>query len=458
MGREGNWTVTLGQILEQLEKHKITRIKLGVFDVDGVLRGKYISTDKFRSAADGGLGFCDVIFGWDLHDVLYENVDVTVTGWHTGYPDCHARIDLSTFRLIPWEPGTAFFLMDLYDEQGAPYAIAPRQVLQRVVQYAESKSVRPFFAAEYEFWLFQETASSVREKGYRQLKPLSPGMFGYSVLRASQNAPLVLDIIDLLEGFNVGLEGFHTETGPGVYEAAIAVDHAVQAADKAALFKTAVKEIAARHNAMPTFMAKWNADLPGSSGHLHQSLWRQWPSENLFHDDKERMSPAMKHYIAGLLHHMREFQVLYCPTVNSYKRTVQGTWAPVNATWGIDSRTCAVRAIPGSAKSTRVETRLSGADINPYLAMAASLASGLDGIERQLELPEPAANAYAVKDAPALARNLREATDRFRMSDTARKWFGDAFVDHFAATREWEMRQAEKAVTDWELARYMEII
>ncbi|MBL8174689.1 MAG: glutamine synthetase [Bryobacterales bacterium] len=458
MGHEGNRTVTLAQIQEHLDANKVTRIKLGVFDADGVLRGKYISMDKFRSAAEGGLGFCDVIFGWDLHDVLYENVDVTVTGWHTGYPDCHARIDLSTFRLIPWEPGTAFFLMDLYDAQGAPYAIAPRQVLQRVVQYAEAKAIRPFFAAEYEFWMFQETPNTVREKGYRNLKTLTPGMFGYSVLRASQNAPLVLDIIDLLGAFNIALEGFHTETGPGVYEAAIFVDHAVQAADKAALFKTAVKEIAARHNVLPTFMAKWNSELPGSSGHLHQSLWSHWPSENLFHDEKTGMSATMRHYIAGLLHNMQEFQVLYCPTVNSYKRTVPGTWAPVNATWGVDSRTCAIRAIPGSAKSTRVETRLTGADINPYLAMAASLAAGLDGIERRLELPAPAANAYAAKDAPPLARNLREATERFRASATARRWFGDAFVDHYAATREWEMRLAEKAVTDWELARYLEIL
>ncbi len=458
MGDEGDNTVTLGQVLEQLEIHKITRVKLGVFDADGVMRGKYISMEKFRSAAEGGLGFCDVIFGWDSSDALYENVNVSATGWHTGYPDTQARIDLSTFRLIPWEPGTALFLLDLYERNGEPLAIAPRQVLQRIVQYAESKAIRTFFAAEFEFWMFQESAASMREKGFRNLKTLSPGMFGYSVLRASQNAPLVLDLIDLLGAFNVGLEGFHTETGPGVYEAAIFVDSAVAAADKAALFKTAVKEIAARHNVVPTFMAKWNSDLPGSGGHLHQSLWRHWPAENLFHDEKAGMSVIMKQYMAGLLHNMPELQVMYCPTVNSYKRTVVGTWAPVNATWGVDSRTCAVRAIPGSAESTRVEMRLTGADINPYLAMAASLAAGLDGIERQLELPEPATNAYAAKDAPALARNLREATDRFRASDMARRWFGDAFVDHFAATREWEMRQAEKAVTDWELARYLEII
>jgi glutamine synthetase len=170
------------------------------------------------------------------------------------------------------------------------------------------------------------------------------------------------------------------------------------------------------------------------------------------------MSAIMRNYVAGLLHNLQELQVMFCPTVNSYKRTVAGTWAPVNVTWGVDSRTCAVRAIPGNPKSTRVELRLPGADMNPYLAMAASLAAGLDGLERQLELPEAEANAYAAKDAPPLARNLREATERFERSAMARRWFGDAFVDHFAATREWEMRQAEKAVTDWEVARYLEII
>lgn len=450
--------MTLQQVFEKFLEHKIQRVKLGAIDIDGILRGKYISVEKFRSAADGGLGFCDVIFGWDSQDVLYDNVNVTITGWHTGYPDAKARIDLSTFRIIPWEPGTAFFLMDLYAADGQPLPMSPRQLLQKMIQEAEQRGFRPHFAAEYEFWIFKETPQSLREKGFKNPTPLTPGMFGYSVLRASQNSDLVLDIMDLLESFNIPLEGFHTETGPGVYEAAIAVDAALEAGDKAALFKTAVKEICARHGVIPTFMAKWNADLPGSSGHLHQSLWRPWPAENLFSDDRGGMSPLMCHYMAGLVHFMQELQVMYCPTVNSYKRTVAGTWAPVNATWGEDTRTCSVRAIPGSAKSTRIEMRLTGADINPYIAMAGALAAGMEGMERKLELPEPTKNAYTAHHAPTLARNLREATDRFTASAVARKWFGDAFVDHYAATREWEMRQYEKAVTDWELARYLESI
>ena len=444
-----------GEVRELLQKHNIKRVKLGAFDIDSTLRGKYVSIEKFLSAAQSGLGFCDVIFGWDIGDVLYDNAKFT--GWHTGYPDANCRIALDTFRLIPWEPGTAFFLLDFVAKDGKPLAIAPRQVLQRVVHRAEELGYTPYFSAEYEFFFFRETPESLRAKNFRNLTPLTPGMFGYSVLRASGNAELVVELIDQLTAFNCTPEGFHTETGPGVYEAAIAVDEAVGAADKAALFKTAVKEIAARHNLIPTFMAKWNPDLPGSSGHLHQSLSDAGKHKNLFHGEDGGMSALMKHYIAGLVANLPELAALICPTINSYKRTVPGAWAPVNATWGIDNRTTAIRAIPGSSKSTRVELRLAGADINPYLGMAASLAAGLDGIERKLELPSPTVNAYAGGGAP-LPRTLAAATKLFRESKAARSWLGDDFVEHYAGTREWEVRQFEKSVTDWELARYFESV
>ena len=322
---------------------------------------------------------------------------------------------------------------------------------------AEELGYTPYFSAEYEFFFFRETPDSLRAKNFRNLSPLTPGMFGYSVLRASGNSDLVIELLDHLSAFHCALEGFHTETGPGVYEAAIAVDEAVGAADKAALFKTAVKEIAARHNLIPTFMAKWNPDLPGSSGHLHQSLSDGGKYKNLFYSEDGGMPAIMRHYIAGLVANLPELAAVICPTINSYKRTVPGAWAPVNATWGVDNRTTAIRAIPGSSKSTRVELRLSGADINPYLAMAASLAAGLDGIERRLELPPPTINAYA-GDAAPLPRTLAAATRLFRESKMARCWLGDEFVDHYAGTREWEVRQFEKAVTDWELARYFESV
>ncbi|MGA2594457.1 MAG: glutamine synthetase family protein [Bryobacteraceae bacterium] len=395
----------LASLQALFDEHHIRRVKLGAFDIDATLRGKYISMEKFWSAAESGLGFCDVIFGWDIGDVLYDNVKYT--GWHSGYPDAHCRIDLSTFRMAPWEPGTAFFLLDFYDPQGQPLGIAPRQVFQRVLKRAADRGYTACFAAEYEFFIFRETPQSLRDKHFGGLTPLTPGMFGYSVLRASANAELVLDILEALAAFDVPLEGFHTETGPGVYEAAIAVEAGLVAADRAALFKTAVKEIAARHNLTPTFMAKWNPALPGSSGHLHQSLSHAGDHENLFYSETGEggMSDLMRQYVAGLVTNLTGLAAIFCPTVNSYKRTVPGAWAPVNATWGVDNRTTAVRAIHGSPKSTRVELRLTGADINPYLAMAASLAAGLDGIERKLELPPPTVNAYA-GDAPPLPRTL----------------------------------------------------
>jgi len=443
-------------IHQQFAQQGTRRVKVGATDIDGILRGKYISLEKFdAAAAGGGLGFCDVIFGWDIGDVLYDNA--AITGWHTGYPDAVARVDLETLRFLPWEAGTAFFLMDLYAKDGRPLGVSPRQVLRAVLERVHAAGFKAMLAAEYEFWFFRETPHSLREKGFRNLRPITPGMFGYSVLRASQMEALVLDILDKLASFNVPLEGFHTETGPGVYEAAIAVDEGLAPADKAALFKTAVKEIAARHGIIPTFMAKWSPDLPGSGGHIHQSLTSLKDGKNVFYDNG-RPSAVMLHFVAGLVQFLPELMAMVCPTINSYKRTVPGTWAPINSTWGDDNRTTAVRSIPGSLKSTRVELRLPGSDANPYLVMAASLAAGLEGIERRLEAPAAATNAYADPGAAALPASLAEAAARLRASSLARKWFGDEFVDHFAGTREWEVRQYQRAVTDWELARYFESV
>ncbi|MGA8598465.1 MAG: glutamine synthetase family protein [Bryobacteraceae bacterium] len=444
----------MAAIQDRLASEGFRRIKLGVTDIDGILRGKYISFDKFKSSRDG-LGFCDVIFGWDIGDVLYDNA--SFTGWHTGYPDIQARVDLGTFRKIPWEPGTALFLLDLYTKDGTPLPIAPRQLFSKVLEHAAGEGYIAKFAAEYEFWLFRETPQSLREKHFRDLTPLSPGMFGYSVLRASQNAPVVLDLLDQLAAFDVPLEGFHTETGPGVYEAAIAVDAGLAAADKAALFKTAVKEIASRHGIVPTFMAKWNEHLPGSSGHLHQSLYSARDGSNVFFENGATTC-LMRHYIGGLVNFLPELMVMMAPAINSYKRTVPGTWAPVNSSWGNDNRTTAVRAIPGSAKSTRIELRLSGADMNPYLAMAASLAAGLEGIKQKLEPPDAITNAYLTDSGRALPHDLAEATALFRQSELAQRWFGTEFVEHYAATRDWEVRRYQRAVTDWELSRYFESV
>ncbi|HEV2379267.1 MAG TPA: glutamine synthetase family protein [Terriglobia bacterium] len=449
----------LKTIESALAERNVTKIKVGGFDIDGVLRGKYISREKFDSAVEKGLGFCDVIFGWDSSDALYDNV--AVTGWYTGYPDALARIDLATFRIIPWEPGTALFLVDYFHEHGRPLGVSPRDVLKRVVTKAQQMGFEPEVATEFEFFLFREDSHSIRSKHYRDLTPLTPGMFGYSVLRTGVHSEIAHDILDSMRDFGVELEGFHTETGPGVYEAAIRHDHALAAADQAGLFKTGVKQVAARHGLIATFMAKWNAGLPGCSGHLHESLWDRDRTRNLFHDGKSpnAISELMSHYIAGQLELMPELTALACPTVNSYKRLVPGVWAPTNATWGIDNRTVALRGILGpSPQSVRVEYRLGGADINPYLAIAASLASGLHGIENRLDPPEPVSGDGYAAEAPALPASLDEATRRLAESTLAPELLGKDFVDHYVRTRQWEVRQHQKAVTDWERERYFEII
>jgi glutamine synthetase len=286
-------------------------------------------------------------------------------------------------------------------------------------------------------------------------------MFGYSLLRANLNREYFNALMDDMAAFGVPIEGLHTETGPGVFEAAILFSDALEAADRAILFKTGAKEIGARYGIMPSFMAKWSSQFPGCSGHLHQSL--SDGKKNLFHDSKGRhggMSKLFESYLQGQLDHLMAMGPMFWPTVNSYKRLVDGFWAPVKPTWGVDNRTATFRVLPGSPKATRLETRAPGADMNPYLAMAAVLAAGLDGVERGAKLTAPpitGTNVGGEKIARA-PRTLIESTRIFRESKVARDWFGDDFVEHFAATREWEWRQWLDAVTDWELKRYFEII
>ncbi|MGZ3424837.1 MAG: glutamine synthetase family protein [Polyangiales bacterium] len=450
------------EIARDLERRGIEKIKVGGFDIDGVLRGKYVSREKFVSALESGFGFCDVIFGWDVDDLLYQSATDkdAVTGWHTGYPDAHAKIDLSTFRLFPevWnEPKTAAFLVDFFHPDGQTHAACPRNLLKTVLAKLAARGLSAKLACEFEFFCFKETPHSLRQKGYRNLEPITPGMFGYSWLREGQNAPLMHAIMDEMKAFDIEIEGFHTETGPGVYEAAIRYDDALRAADKAALFKTACKQICARFGVIPTFMAKWNADLPGSSGHLHQSLWKG--KENVLYDEQGegKLSTAGRHYVGGLCAMMPELTAVYAPTVNAYKRYVPGVWAPLTASWGIENRTTAIRIIPGSAASTRVEYRQTAADINPYTAIAACLAAGLHGMDQKIEPPK-GVQGDASSGLRPLPRSLGEATHLLQNSKTAREILGDRFVDHYVKTRQHEVARFDRAVTNWELERYFEII
>ena len=452
--------MTNKEIIQYVKDHPSGKVKIAFADIDGILRGKYISTEKFLSAVENGLGVCDVILGWDAGDTTYDNVQYT--GWHTGYPDSPAVLDINTFRKIPWENDVPFFLGELTDKKGDPLEIYPRQLLKKILEEANKQDYSPVFSQEFEWFNFAETPQTANAKHFKNLTPLTPGMFGYSILRSSLENPYFTDLFELLKRFDVPLEGLHTETGPGTYEAAIVYSGILEAADRAVLFKTAVKEIAYKHGVMATFMAKINENLPGCGGHVHQSLWDKTSKKNLFHEekDKTRMSSLMKSYVAGQLYCLPYILPMYAPTINSYKRLVEGAWAPTTLTWGIDNRTVALRVLSGSNKSCRLETRVIGSDVNPYLAMAACLASGLYGIKNKLKLTQPATigNGYKESANGILPSTLIEATQQMKGSKLAKELFGSAFVEHFTQTREWEWRQHLKAVTDWEYKRYFEII
>ena len=435
----------------------LSHIKVGLFDIDGIMRGKYMSKNKFFSSLDSGFSFCDVVLGWDAKDQLYDNIEYT--GWHTGYPDAPVRILPETCRNLPAEGDMLLFIAEFCDQTEA---ICPRGTLRRVLERADRMGFDVTAAFEYEFFMFKETPESVREKGYKNLTPLTPDYFGYSMIRNSVHADLHHQIMALGEEMDFPLESLHTETGPGVLEAAIAYDGAQDAADKAALFKTFIKVWAQRNNLMATFMAKWSSDWPGQSGHMHISL-KDKNGRALFHDPNNdyNMSDTQRHFLAGQQKYMPEFLSMIAPTVNSYSRMVPGLWAPLDATWGVENRTTALRVIPGSATSQRIEYRLGSADANPYLALAAALASGLMGIEQKLEPhAQVKGNAYEQDhpEALSLPRTLFDAARKLKRSEVAKELFGQAFVAHYAATREWEERQFRKQVTDWELERYFEII
>ena len=436
----------------------LTHVNVGLFDVDGLLRAKRISLDKLASVLDKGLMFCDVIYGWDLHDQIYDNV--RFTGWHTGFPDCPVTIDPTTARELPFEPGGLFFLGEMAGE-GA--AIDPRAAVGRILERLRSHGMTASAGFEYEFFIFEETPESVRAKGYHDLKPLAPGFFGYSGLRSLTHSELYNEILTVCDQMGLPLEGLHEESGAGVLEAAITVDDALRSADNAALFKAAIKVLCQRRGLMATFMARWSPEWPGQSGHIHLSLAGE-NGERLFHDESAEhcISKTMRHFIAGQQALMPELLAMVCPTINSSRRLIPGFWAPTSATWGVENRTCALRAIPGAPSSQRAEYRIAPADANPYAALAAALGSGLWGIEHELEPDDPiTGNAYDLPadDGPrALPQTLWDAAQGLKASDAARDLFGDAFVDHFASTREWEEREFRKHISDWELARYFEAI
>ncbi|CAL1705171.1 unnamed protein product [Somion occarium] len=468
------------QSLEQLKdllKYDI-KVKVAGIDVDGVLRGKFMAKDKFLSAVSGnGFGFCSVIFGWDIHDQVYSR-ELLISNKTNGYRDLLAVIDLFTFRRIPWENNVPFFLVHFLDpDTKEPICADPRGVLKAVAERAQSNGWNCIAGCEYEYFQFKETPESLAEKKFMSLQPLTSGMHGYSLLRTQLNNDYFHELFDETYKFEVPLEGHHTETGPGVYETALAYTTALRMADNAILFKYAAKSIGMKHGITPSFMAKPWGNLPGCSGHIHVSL-RTKEGKALFalssseldsgrvgaaYPDTKYLSQEGEWFLAGVLHGLPDIMPMLVPTINGYKRLVGGEafWAPNAVTYGYDSRAASIRIIsPPSVppEATRLEVRVPGADMNPYFAMSAIFALGIRGIKQKLSLPCPPISQMTQEDKETgkvqmLPASLETATERMMRPDSIARdpeVLGDELVEHFGGTRQHEIKLWNEAVTNWE--------
>ncbi|KAL1970216.1 hypothetical protein VTN77DRAFT_5376 [Rasamsonia byssochlamydoides] len=479
--------VTLDNVAQILEHDN--KVKLAGIDVDGILRGKLVSKKKFLSIAQDGFGFCSVIFGWDMHDRTYFK-ELSISNKENGYRDLLAVPDLRTFRRIPWEDNVPFFLVSFFDpETRAPISACPRGLLKTAVEKLEKHGYKAMAGAEYEFYQFRApqsqyscernsstTASFLKNNPVEALPPLTEGMFGYSLTRPVHNQEYYYSIFDACEKFRCDLEGWHTESGPGVFEAALQFGEVKEMADRAGLFKYLVKSLGSKYGITPAFMAKPREGLPGNSGHMHVSIVsemgknlfaRETPDPSPPYPELAHLSDLGRHFLAGLLTGLPDIMPLFAPTINSYKRLVENFWAPVTVSWGLEHRAASIRLISpptSSAKATRFEVRVPGADANPHFALAAIIAIGWRGVEKKLEIPVPplgkGENIGSASDrGERLARNLKDANERFmREGSVAREVFGDEFVDHFGGTREHEVLLWQEAVTDWEVRRYIETV
>ncbi|KAF2829896.1 glutamine synthetase/guanido kinase [Ophiobolus disseminans] len=487
MASEDTATITAEQLPELLKDD--IAVKVAGIDVDGMLRGKLMAKKKFLSIAKEGFGFCSVIFGWDMHDQTYFR-ELGISNKENGYRDLIAVPDLSSFRRIPWEDNVPFFLISFHDpDTRAGLSACPRSLLKRAVDKLKESGYGAMAGAEYEFYQFRapqahdgterntsSTAAFLRDNPVNTLPSLTEGMFGYSITRPVHNQDYYYGIFNTCAEFNCGIEGWHTESGPGVFEAALEFGEIAQMADKASLFKLVVKSLGSKHGITPCFMAKPREGLPGNSGHMHISIVDK-DKKNLFaretedtdaaYPDIRFLSDMGRHFLAGLIDGLPDIMPILAPNVNSYKRLVENFWAPVTVSWGLEHRAASIRLIApptASAKATRFEVRVPGADTNPHFVLAAILALGWRGIEKKMEIAVPPLGKGEDVGGEAdtgerLAKSLKEATERFmRKESVAREVFGDEFVDHFGGTRQHEVRLWDEAVTDWEVRRYIETV
>ncbi|MBB1250605.1 glutamine synthetase family protein [Rhizobium sp. G21] len=426
-------------------------------DMQGRLMGKRFQAQYFVESAYEETHSCNYLLATDME---METVSgYKSTSWEKGYGDYTMKPDLSTLRRIPWLEGTAMVLCDMLDHhthEEVPHS--PRAILKKQVKRLEAMGMKAFMATELEFFLFDQTYDDARQSGYRDLNLVSAYNEDYHIFQTTKEEDVMRAIRNGLQGAGIPVENSKGEASAGQEEINVRYAEALTMADRHAIIKNGCKEIAWSRGKAITFLAKWNYTAAGSSSHVHQSLW-SLDGKPLFFDPNGRygMSKLMEHYVAGLLAHAGEITLALAPYINSYKRFVAGTFAPTKAVWSKDNRTAGYRLCGDGTKGIRIECRVGGSDLNPYIAFGALLAAGIDGIEKKMELEDPfSGDAYGAAGVREVPKTLRDATDMFTSSTLLRDAFGDDVVDHYTRAARWEQEEYDRRVTDWEVARGFE--
>jgi glutamine synthetase len=452
--------LSLAELAAAVERGEIDTVLTVLPDLYGRLVGKRITGRFFlKRVAEGGMHACDYLLACDME--MDPVPGYQFTSWETGYGDFHCVPDLETLRRAAWLPRTALVFCDLFGEgDHAPVEVAPRRVLRRQLERARAAGYQAMGGAELELYVFNETYDSARQKHYHDLQTAGAYVEDYHILQGTKEEPLIGAIRQALEASGVPVEFSKGEWGPGQQEINLEYSGLLEQADRALLQKHAAKEIAWEQRKAVTFMAKWDERLAGSSMHLHLSLWDEAGERPLFAGDrplgKATASDACRWFLGGWMRRARELAACYAPYVSSYKRYQAGSFAPTGIAWSYDNRTAGFRLV-GRGDSVRIECRLPGADANPYLAYAAALAAGLDGIRHQVEPPPPfAGDVYQARGLPCVPATLREAIMEFEESEFAREAFGGELVDHYLHFLRTEQRKFDEVVTCWERARFFE--
>jgi glutamine synthetase len=453
-------------VIAQLRESGVTTVVLGGADTHGIMRGKRVPVGQLERLLEHGMPICDVFWVMSVDESELVQRPADHRGYfpteRNGYPDILAIPDLTTLRQVPWHDATALMLCDFHGQDRAPLPISPRTVLQRVVERAGDMGLQPLCGLEFEFYVLRESSESLLTRRPAELEPYQARPSTYGVVMGSRVEPLGRLIRESALAYDLPVETCNPETGPGQFEITLRYGPALKAADDAFLFKTAVKELAQQQALMATFMAKPRGDWAGNSCHVHLSLTDNQGQPVFFDPDADHgISSTMRHFVGGTLATMSELTAIMAPTVNSYSRFTPYSWAATTATWGIDNRSTGLRAVCEGETGTRIEHRQAGGDVNPYLAAAAALAGGLHGIESELEPPDRTdADVYALPQGTVatLPTTLTEATEQLAHSRTAREWLGEDFVAHYVEMKRDECDAHRRAVTDWEIARYLEAL